>query len=258
MGLFVFTIVEEFKMRKASFFVGMLIILVLVVPALSWGGTLYEVKAICPGGETFTKEVTCKPGLQIITSLTCPNGQNYVARVDCPPEVKPEVKEEGKGNEKKPSLTAFLLLDLSLTGGVYGLGKTSVAGGTEVRFGLEIRPHKVVGVELKTRFGVTGPYWDCQEVKASLLTGAGLLLTINPSEKFRMGIGLNYLTVRDSSWLSIVDGLGFDLSFDWFFYKELGLRLTVEVGPGWDAAHQLHTWWGTTLGIVYAPVIWKR
>lgn len=240
-------------MKKASFFVGMLIILVLVVPALSWGETLQEVRMICPGSfSVITKTVVCEPGLQIIATLTCPNGQTFEARVDCPPEVKEE-----EGSKKKP-LTAFLLLDMSLTGGVYGLNKASVAGGTEVRLGLEIRPHKVVGVGLKTRFGVTGPYWDCQEVKASLLTGAGLLLTINPSEKFRMGLGLNFVTVRDSSWTRIVDGFSFDLNLDWFFYKGLGLRLTVEVGPGWDAAHQLHTWWGTTLGLVFSPVIWKR
>ncbi|MGI6314524.1 MAG: hypothetical protein ACOXZY_01295 [Patescibacteria group bacterium] len=239
-------------MKRVSLFFVM-VTLVTMVPALSWGGTLYEVKAICPGGETFAKKVSCEPGLQIVTTLACPNGQNYEARVDCPLEVK----EDKRGDEKKP-LTAFLLLDLSLTGGVFGLGKTSVAGGTEVKFGMEIRPHKIVGVELKTRFGITGPYWDCQKVKASLLTGAGLLLTVSPSEKFRMGLGLNFITVRDSSWTRIIDGLSFDLSFDWFFYKELGLRLTVEVGPGWDAAHQLHTWWGTTLGLVYSPVIWKR
>lgn len=252
MGLFVFTIVKELDMKRVSLFFVM-VTLVTMVPALSWGETLQEVRIICPGSfSVITETVVCEPGLQIIAKLTCPNGQNYEARVDCPLEVK-----EGEENEKKP-LTAFLLLDLSLTGGVYGLNKASVTGGTEVKFGLEIRPHKVVGVELKTRFGVTGPYWDCQKVKASLLTGAGLLLTVSPSEKFRMGLGLNFITVRDSSWTRIIDGLSFDLSFDWFFYKELGLRLTVEVGPGWDAAHQLHTWWGVTLGIVFSPVIWKR
>lgn len=236
-------------MKKFFFFVMM--VAVMALPAVSWGKTMQQVEGVCPDGHTMTSQVECEPGQRIIAEMVCPTGVANFS-VNCPPE------PETASVEQKP-VRAYLLLDVSLTGGAFGLGSKPVTGGTMLNFGLELRPHKVVGVEFEGRFGITGNFWDCQKTKASLLVGAGLLLTVNPHQKVRLGFGIEYMTVRDSSWITIVDGFTAVARLDYLFYRDvLGLRVQFEVGPGWDVAHQLHTWWGASAGLVFTPAVLKK
>jgi len=236
-------------MKKAIFLAMM--VAVMALPAVSWAKTLQQVEGVCPDGHTINSQVECEPGQRIIAEMVCPTGRAHFS-VDCPPE--PETAQV----EQKP-LRAYLLLDMSATAGAFGLGINPVTGGAMFNFGLELRPHKVVGVEFEGRFGVTGNFWDCQQTKASLLVGAGLLLTVHPHDKVRLGFGVEYMTVRDSSWITIVDGFTAVARLDVLFYKDvLGLRIQLEVGPGWDAAHQLHTWWGASAGLVFTPAVVRK